>query len=436
MGEIGPLDVSTAAYVACQTLSALESAHRVGIIHRDLKPENIFLVETGHALPEIKLLDFGISKMLAPDDAEISLTTTGVVMGTAYYMAPEQTKGTKGLDHRVDIFAMGVILYEALTGVLPFDGDTAMGVAVQICVHDPIPVREIRPDIPEIIEKIVERALSKNVEGRYATSAEMLDALLPFVEPEAMSLLTSPRDSMSEGMGLGSVPPPSTPPPPSKLESSRQKKELFGADTLDLEEEEIEREAASRAAPSMQKLLVIGLSIAVIVATLVAAFLFFTSGGEEENLPTSPSGETQSATIAPSTKSVSITLDGVPDGAKVLLDDSPVDGHVLKAPPSIEPHIVEVLVERHGPWRKAIVFQRDKVLAVSLVPLGEPLGDAGGDAEEESVDAAPAEVARPTSSKRPSSSRSKRTKRPAGTPRFGGAQEGGSPEPSFGARFE
>src|SRR6187401_2004204 len=112
--------------IAFQLMEGLAAAHGAGIIHRDLKPDNVFLLRSRHGKQDfVKLLDFGISKFSAlSGDSGFSMTRTGAVMGTPYYMAPEQAKGSRELDHRVDIYATGVILYEALTGQVPFNADT------------------------------------------------------------------------------------------------------------------------------------------------------------------------------------------------------------------------------------------------------------------------------------------------------------------------
>src|SRR5690606_18537033 len=119
----GRLAPSRAVYVMGQVLSALETVHRNGIVHRDLKPDNIFLTRRGGRADFVKILDFGVSKFQSPDGGEASaLTRTGMMVGTPHYISPEQARGSRAHDHRVDIYAAGVILYECLTGRLPFDG--------------------------------------------------------------------------------------------------------------------------------------------------------------------------------------------------------------------------------------------------------------------------------------------------------------------------
>ena len=128
----GALPLNKALLYSREIAEGLAAAHEVGIVHRDLKPDNIFLVRTGQAYPDVKLLDFGISKMLMSGTPEDRLTRTGTIMGTPFYMAPEQARGRKELDHRVDLYAMGVILYECLTGRVPYWADNTFALGDEI----------------------------------------------------------------------------------------------------------------------------------------------------------------------------------------------------------------------------------------------------------------------------------------------------------------
>ncbi len=187
-----------AAYVGCQVLSGLSAAHAVGIVHRDLKPDNIFLVDTGAILPGVKVLDFGISRVtgLALDGDEATrLTRTGVVMGTPAYMSPEHARGWSDLDQRSDLFSMGIILYELLTGICPFDGPNYNAVIAQLLTERPPPPKAHRPDLPVELEAVIQRALSKDREERYQNASEMFDDLLPFVSEAAVGRISLPSGS-------------------------------------------------------------------------------------------------------------------------------------------------------------------------------------------------------------------------------------------------
>ena len=178
------LDVPTTAYICCQVLSALSAAHAAGIIHRDLKPDNIFLVDTRATLFDVKLLDFGVSRVTSTsEDGSVGgasfRTETGAIVGTPHYMSPEQLEGKRDLDGRSDIFAMGVILYECLTGRMPFRGDNYNAVIVSVAMDTPLPPSELVRDLPDPIETLILRAMEKDRAERHESAEEMFDDLLP-----------------------------------------------------------------------------------------------------------------------------------------------------------------------------------------------------------------------------------------------------------------
>lgn len=171
----GALPIDEMLDYAEQVLSALDAAHTRGIVHRDLKPDNVFLHQRAGTVTA-KLLDFGVSKSLL-NDKTLSLTQTGVVVGTPYYLAPEQARGDRGVDHRVDLWAMGVVLYESLTGALPFKADNYNALMAKILNTRPLPPRQLRPHISEPLEQIVHKALSFHPADRFLSAAEMLGAI-------------------------------------------------------------------------------------------------------------------------------------------------------------------------------------------------------------------------------------------------------------------
>ena len=137
-----------ACYVVGQILAGLEAVHDKGIVHRDLKPDNVFLTRKQGRNDYVKLLDFGVSKMRSSDGTEPNpLTRTGVMMGTPHYMSPEQASGTRTIDHRVDLYAVGVILYECLSGTLPFDGPNYHALLQSILLSSPRPLESLVPGI-------------------------------------------------------------------------------------------------------------------------------------------------------------------------------------------------------------------------------------------------------------------------------------------------
>lgn len=174
-----PIPIDEAAHVAAGVLSALEYSHREGIIHRDIKPGNIMLTPDG----SVKVMDFGIARALA--DAHSTVTQTNTVVGTAQYLSPEQARG-EVVDTRSDLYSAGCLLYEMLTGKPPFTGDSAVSVAYQHVSEVPARPSSVTADIPDNIDRVVLKALSKTREDRYQSAAEFRADLLSAVRGQAV----------------------------------------------------------------------------------------------------------------------------------------------------------------------------------------------------------------------------------------------------------
>jgi serine/threonine protein kinase/spermidine/putrescine-binding protein/formylglycine-generating enzyme required for sulfatase activity len=175
--EEGPLGFERAAKLVEELARAIDSAHQQRVVHRDLKPANVAIDPSGGPL----VLDFGLAKDLGGPD----LTRTGEILGTPCYMAPEQAAGeTQALDHRVDVYALGAILYEVLTGQVPYGGQTASEVIRKILYDDPAPPRSLRPDVPYELETIVLAAMRRERFLRYQTAGAMADDLARFRRQE------------------------------------------------------------------------------------------------------------------------------------------------------------------------------------------------------------------------------------------------------------
>jgi serine/threonine-protein kinase len=175
----GPLKYVDLVDVLMQVLEGLRAAHAASVVHRDMKPENIFLARGGPRMLA-KILDFGISKGMGPDEKAHNLTRTGMVMGTPYYMSPEQAMGERVLDGRVDIWGVGVSLYEGLTGKRPFVAKNYNALLVQILSGVPEPIDRFRPDIPPGLARVTLRALEKRRDARYQSADEFRAALAPY----------------------------------------------------------------------------------------------------------------------------------------------------------------------------------------------------------------------------------------------------------------
>jgi serine/threonine protein kinase len=167
-----PLETNKALSIVKQVLSALEASHKAGVIHRDLKPENIFLIQRGKEPNFVKLLDFGIAKV-----RDLSVTGAGIILGTPAYMSPEQISAEVEIDHRTDLYSLGVLLFELFTGQIPYSIESPELLLVKR-MTEPAPSPCVyNPDVPPAIEKIIGRALERDPNVRFQTASEFLAAL-------------------------------------------------------------------------------------------------------------------------------------------------------------------------------------------------------------------------------------------------------------------
>jgi serine/threonine-protein kinase len=172
-----PLAPERALGIALQVADALAASHKCGIIHRDLKPDNIILTQRGRERDFVKLLDFGIAKLTSGGAVGSHRTRTGIVMGTPAYMSPEQCEGRNDkVDWRTDVYALGIVLYEMLTGRVPFQGDGYGEILVQHLTRPPVPISQIRM-LPAHVEVVVLKALEKRADLRYPTMEEFMRAM-------------------------------------------------------------------------------------------------------------------------------------------------------------------------------------------------------------------------------------------------------------------
>ena len=178
----GKVPLDETLHVVEQVASALQAVHDKGVVHRDMKPANVFLVKNDDGEPRVKVLDFGISKI---KHSNTQLTGEHSVLGTPHYMSPEQGEGSaRDIDHRTDIFALGTICYQMLSGLIPFDGPTLPGVIYKICHAEPEPLGELVEELPAGVQAVVEKAMAKKREERYQRAADFMAELKAAVAEE------------------------------------------------------------------------------------------------------------------------------------------------------------------------------------------------------------------------------------------------------------
>lgn len=183
--ENGPLPPATAIDYVLQACEAIAEAHSVGFVHRDIKPSNLYLTRRSDGSPLVKVLDFGIAKATHQTrigEGEQDLTRTRTMLGSPLYMSPEQVRNSKTVDERTDLWSIGIVLYELLSGRVPYEADSVTGVVAAV-IGDPLPpLQERRPGLPAGLVEVIETCLQKKPNDRYQSVAELAYALLPFAD--------------------------------------------------------------------------------------------------------------------------------------------------------------------------------------------------------------------------------------------------------------
>ena len=218
----GALPIEESVEYLLQACEALAEAHALGIVHRDLKPANLFLVRRADGSPSVKVLDFGISKTTGLDgsNSDLGMTKTQAVMGSPLYMSPEQMVSARDVDVRTDIWALGAILYELLTGKVPFQANTITQLCAMILQQQAPALRNSRPDAPEPLQNVIARSLQKDRNERYTNVAELAQALAPFASRRArISVERVSRVLESAGHGISRASLDDVAPPSSVLEA-------------------------------------------------------------------------------------------------------------------------------------------------------------------------------------------------------------------------
>jgi tRNA A-37 threonylcarbamoyl transferase component Bud32 len=425
------LEPERAVDIALQILDALDAAHGAGVVHRDLKPENVLLLLDAGGNEKVKIIDFGVARLEREGPAALRKTAEGTIVGTPYYVSPEQARGEQNLDHRTDIYAVGILLYEMLTGELPYTGTSVQAIIKKV-LEDPFPrVRATDPSVPEALEAAILKATSRRREDRQASAAEFGRELRAAVgrepAPEPLPTVTAAR-SLDEAAGgeLPAEPLPGetatvgparrpAPPPPRRAPSQQT------AEGLD-----VPRVHTVVVLPARLWLFVLG---GAVVAAGIVAVLFLYAFRRQQPADTSPAlavaatadagtaapSEAASppsladATVAPppapdagsATTSVKeldaadlappapdagpgptarVRLLRLPRGATVTLDDAPVEEE-FTAPIADTPRRLRIEAPGWKTWVRTIRVAADVELAVAMERRGStppPPADAGG----------------------------------------------------------
>ncbi|HEX7453871.1 MAG TPA: serine/threonine-protein kinase, partial [Polyangiaceae bacterium] len=200
------LPIDAAADFVLQACEAIAVAHALGIVHRDLKPANLFVTIRPDGTPLIKVLDFGISKVVGINEQNPSLTKTSAVMGSPLYMSPEQMRSARNVDARADIWSLGTILHELIAGSPPFGGETLGEVFSNVMTVEATPLRVLRPETPERLERLVQRALEKDPARRIANVGDLAAALAEFAPARSRALVARVQGVLQRA-GLASSTP-------------------------------------------------------------------------------------------------------------------------------------------------------------------------------------------------------------------------------------
>ena len=346
-----PLPIDIACELGCMILSPLDAAHRAGIIHRDLKPDNVFLVRQSRG-ELVKLLDFGISRAQGLE-TEFRLTTTGLVLGTPYYMSPEQARGDSAITLAADIYSFGVILYEMLVGQVPITGDNYNQLMYRVMSGEYRPPRERRPEIPMELEQIVMAAMALDPLRRPRNAAELEQVLAPFCRPTFRQTLD----------GNASAPFPRATPYPTPGAYHYQTNQT-GAPPM----------ATAGAKPRSKAPWIIGGVIAV--AAIGVGAVIATSSSTPPAAPkpapvvaASTPTPTPAPTPTPTVTQLNITLtfELDPKDATVTLDGKPVSASEVSVPKDTAKHHLKISAAGYVDHDEDLAFDESQKLAIELV---------------------------------------------------------------------
>jgi serine/threonine-protein kinase len=381
-------------YLVELTTRGLVAVHDAGIVHRDLKPENIFLVRDATGVYP-KLIDFGISKHLRPEGERRSAVTTtdGAIVGTPAYMSPEQARGLLDLDQRTDIYSMGVILYEGLSGRLPYDSPYVGDLILAIVMGGAKSLHELRPDLDSRLSDVVMRAMAPDATKRYQTARDLLYALskvAPMVQDFARS------DRPPSNIRISPIAPPQRLPPPEPgtepLPAARPVVAL-GADSL-------ASAAGLHRSPIVSRRTWLAAGAILLGLALLLGGVWL-GVQRTRSAPAARVKPAPAATQAPPSgrprpvESLTVELTGLPDGGVLMLDGRPASGTRFQLEKDGTPHVLSATADGFAPWSQTFTADADHRIEVKLVPSAPVLPPPVENAQPEPVRPRPAHTTKP-----------------------------------------
>ena len=409
-----PLSLAAACGVVEPILSALNAAHAKGIVHRDLKPANIYLIGREDAPPMVKLIDFGVSKFVGATD-QAKITLPGAVLGTPAYMSPEQARGCEDVDERADLYAIGVVLFQMLTGKLPFEGTNYNDLIFKIVYDEPTLLESQIRALPEDARSLISRTIRKEPADRYQSASELLDALRSLDawsdRADALSeLAASIRIQAFGGGDLGMMTQKSgdspmdvyeivgrdavavelaetrveisnrAPLPEPKAEAEPdEESDPLGTRSSSLDGVEEGPESASRETstardePKRNMQTAPFVAIAGSAAAILLAVLWWSSTTTRVDV-TPASSSTGTPAVSAQNRGVQITIHGAPADATIFYDGAPVSMNPFRVRRGETIVPIRVEMPGHEPFLDTVVPSKDLAIEVILVPV--PAQDA------------------------------------------------------------
>jgi serine/threonine-protein kinase len=355
--QVGALPIPRACLIAGQVARALAASHAAGIVHRDLKPQNLMLIRRAQTEDFVKVLDFGVAKVLSK--GELDQTESGLVIGTTRYMAPEQCRGGKEVDHRCDVYALGLIFYNMVAGKLPFDADNPGDLMVQHLTKAPPPLKDHVKDLPDALESLVMKALEKNPANRFQDMDELGDVLVAFGGPPrgAAPVVREPLPPLEFDFDADDTPAIPTP-----ASSGRYPAPVTQGTA-------VERPSPQRAKKSSAPLWI---GIGVVAVLGVAGALALNVRGDKQHTVAQP--VVAPATAGPEVKAPSpqvvLSISSEPNGAQVYLADEPkgVTPLDLKVKRGEQRMPLKLTKDGFEPYTQMVVPDTDQMLSWALRP--------------------------------------------------------------------